>query len=94
MGDRSHRDKERLNYEVLHNSGRRVRKVSDSEIDTLASTFETINMAASINKFRSDKKKIAKDINECLDMNDLTEMLDVEMIEEYIEELISVHRKF
>ena len=94
MSNRSRRDIERLDYEVLHNSGGRVRRVSNSEIETLSSSFENITIMASINKFKSDEKKFMRDITDCFELNDLADMTDIELIDEYREELTGVHRRY
>ena len=92
MSNRPSRSETRLDYKVLHDSGQEVPKVSDSEIEKLVSSFENISVMAS--KLKASEKKISRDIDSCLMQNDLDEMLDIEMVDEYIQELTSSHRKF
>ena len=44
MSDRSHRNIARVDFNVLHNSGCKVKKTidSDSELETLSSSFKKI----------------------------------------------------
>ena len=54
MSDRSRRSKERFDYKILHHSGCKVAKTSDSEIEWLSSSFENISIMANINKFKEE----------------------------------------
>ena len=81
-------------YEVVHDSGRKVRKTSDSEIETLSSSFKNISSMASINKFKSTEKEIVEEIKDCILLNDLPSIDDIDMINEYIEELTRFHRRY
>ena len=94
MSNRSRRNTERLDYTVLHETGERVSLVSESEIEKLASSLEGISIMSSIDKLKSNERRVAKDVNECLEMTDLKEISDIEMVDEYIAELMSNHRKY
>ena len=88
------KEKVRPDYEVLHYSGQKVREVSESEIEKLASDFENICMMPSIDKLWASEREIRRDVNGCMDQNDLDQMLDSEMINDYIQELTSIYRTF
>ena len=94
MSNKARRTATRLDYKVLHNSGQKVPKVTDSEIEKLASSFESINIMGSLDKLKASEKRISRDIDSCLKQNDLDEMFDIEMVDEYIQELTNNYRKY
>ena len=49
---------------------------------------------ANINKFISTEKEIVEEINDCILLNDLPSIEDIDMINEYIEELTRFHRRY
>ena len=72
-----------VDYKVLHDSGRKFRKTSDSEIETLSSSFKNISIMANINKFKSTEKEIVEEIKDCILLNNLLSIEDIDMINEY-----------
>ena len=94
MSNNARRTATRLDYHVLQNSGEKVQKVTDNELEKLASSFESINIMGSVEKLTASEKRISRDIDFCLKQNDLDEMFDIEMIDEYIQELTSNCRKY
>ena len=47
-----------------------------------------------MDKLRASEKRVRRDVEACLGLNDLNEMSDTEMVEDYIQELTCSHRKF
>ena len=62
-----------VDFSVLHNSRCKVKKTgdSDSEIETLSSSFNNISIMESINKLKSTGKEIVEEITDCILLNDL-----------------------
>ena len=94
MSDKTIRSKTCLDYKALHNSGKKVYKASDSGIQKLTSSFKNIHLTTSMDKLKASERGVRRDVEACLDLNDLNEMSDTEMVEDYIQELTCSHRKF
>ena len=84
-----------VDFNVLHNSGCKVKKTSDSDsvLETLSSSFKNISIMESINKLKSTENEIVEEIKDCILLNDLPSIEDTDIINEYIE-LTRFHRRY
>ena len=79
----------------MHETGEKVETlVTISEIDKLASEFENIPVMSHSKALGKAKNynKVITEINDLLDINNLDEMKDIELIDDYICELTDLLR--
>ena len=93
MSTRSGRPILRLDYKIMHESGEKVEKVT-SDIEKLASEFKNIpvmSQSKALGKARN-YEKVVTEISDHIEMNDLEEMKDIELIDDYTSELTDLLR--